>query len=256
MRFRPPTSRAALCSRSATRSARAGTASSAAAVGVGARRSDTKSISVVSVSWPTAEISGMRQAAAARMTISSLNAIRSSRLPPPRATISTSGRGTGPPADRASKPAMAAAMRSAAPSPCTGTGQSSSVRGKRRAIVVRISWITAPRSLLTTPITAATRAAALAAGVEQALGGEADAQHLDARQQGAGAGVFHPLDDELVGRALAIGGNAAGGDDFDAVLRHHAEARHGGLPHHAGELGALVFQARNRCGRKGSASVR
>jgi hypothetical protein len=30
-----------------------------AAVGVGARRSDAKSISVVSVSWPTAEISGI-----------------------------------------------------------------------------------------------------------------------------------------------------------------------------------------------------
>ena len=44
-------------------------------------------------------------------------------------------------------------MRSAAPSPCTGTGQSNSVRGKRRASVVRMSWITAPRSLLTTPMT-------------------------------------------------------------------------------------------------------
>ena len=39
---------------------RTGTAISAAAVGVGARRSAAKSISVVSVSWPTAEISGMR----------------------------------------------------------------------------------------------------------------------------------------------------------------------------------------------------
>ena len=90
----------------------------------------------------------MRQAATARSTTSSLNAIRSSRLPPPRATISTSGRGT-----TRSKPAIAAAMRSAAPSPCTGTGHSSTVRGKRRAIVVRMSWITAPRSLLTTPTT-------------------------------------------------------------------------------------------------------
>ena len=39
---------------------------SAAAVGVGARRSETKSIRVVSVSWPTAEISGIFEAAAAR----------------------------------------------------------------------------------------------------------------------------------------------------------------------------------------------
>ena len=152
-RFSALISREPLCARSATRSARAGIAISAAAVGVGARRSDTKSINVVSVSCPTAEISGIRHAAAARMTISSLKAIRSSRLPPPRATISTSGRGIDPPAGIASKPAMAAAMRSAAPSPCTGTGHTRIVRGNRRAIVILISWITAPRSLVTTPIT-------------------------------------------------------------------------------------------------------
>ena len=48
---------------------------------------------------------------------------------------------------------MAAAIFCAAPSPCTGTGQSRMVRGKRRAIVVLISWITAPFSEVTTPIT-------------------------------------------------------------------------------------------------------
>ncbi len=42
----------------APQSARTGTAISAAAVGVGARRSAAKSVNVVSVSWPTAEISG------------------------------------------------------------------------------------------------------------------------------------------------------------------------------------------------------
>ena len=62
-------------------SERTGTASSAAAVGVGARRSAAKSISVVSVSWPTAEISGMAEAAAARTTASSLKAQRSSSEP-------------------------------------------------------------------------------------------------------------------------------------------------------------------------------
>ena len=70
-----------------------GTAHSAALVGVGARASAARSISVQSVSWPTAEMSGMALAAAARTTISSLKPHRSSRLPPPRATISTSGRG-------------------------------------------------------------------------------------------------------------------------------------------------------------------
>ena len=75
-------------------SARTGTAISAAAVGVGARRSAAWSISVVSVSWPTAEISGIGNSAAARTTSSSLNAHRSSIEPPPRATISRSGRGS------------------------------------------------------------------------------------------------------------------------------------------------------------------
>jgi hypothetical protein len=46
----------------------------------------------VSVSWPTAEISGISLSKAARTTISSLKGQRSSIEPPPRATISTSGR--------------------------------------------------------------------------------------------------------------------------------------------------------------------
>ncbi len=77
-----------------------GTAHSAALVGVGARASATRSISVQSVSWPTAEMSGIALAAAARTTISSLKPHRSSRLPPPRATISTSGLGIAPPGCR------------------------------------------------------------------------------------------------------------------------------------------------------------
>ena len=77
-------------------SARTGTAISAAAVGVGARTSAAKSISVTSVSWPTAEISGIMLSAAARTTISSLNDQRSSSEPPPRATIRRSGRGMRP----------------------------------------------------------------------------------------------------------------------------------------------------------------
>ena len=76
------------------RSARTGTARSAAAVGVGARKSATRSMMVQSVSCPTAEISGMVLAATARATISSLKPHRSSRLPPPRATMIRSGRGT------------------------------------------------------------------------------------------------------------------------------------------------------------------
>ncbi len=149
----PCASRAPQPATSATSSARDGTASSAAAVGVGARRSEAKSTSVVSVSCPTAVMIGQGMAATARTTASSLKAMRSSRLPPPRARITTSGRGTGPPSGSEAMRASAAAMRSAAPSPCTGTGQIWIARGKRRATVVRMSWITAPCALVTTAMT-------------------------------------------------------------------------------------------------------
>jgi localization factor PodJL len=85
-------------------SERTGTAISAAAVGVGARLSAAKSISVTSVSCPTAEISGIMLAAAARTTLSSLKDHKSSSEPPPRATINRSGLGIGPPATIALKP--------------------------------------------------------------------------------------------------------------------------------------------------------
>ena len=93
--------------------------------GVGARRSDTKSISVVSVSWPTAEITGIGQAATVRARASSLNGQRSSIDPPPRATIRTSGRGMDPPSGRAANPRTALATCLAACSPWTTQGQTS-----------------------------------------------------------------------------------------------------------------------------------
>ena len=66
------------------------TTSSAAADGVGARRSATRSAIVTSVSWPTPEIVGIVEAARARATASSLKGARSSGEPPPRARIRTS----------------------------------------------------------------------------------------------------------------------------------------------------------------------
>ena len=59
--------------------------SSAAAEGVGARRSATKSAMVKSVSWPMAETTGSAEAAMARARASSLKPARSSMEPPPRA---------------------------------------------------------------------------------------------------------------------------------------------------------------------------
>ena len=72
-----------------------------------------------------AAISGMRLAAAARTTISSLNDHRSSSEPPPRATIMMSGRGNRPPGVKALKPWIAWATSAADVSPCTRTGQTS-----------------------------------------------------------------------------------------------------------------------------------
>ena len=135
-------------------SARIGVAISAAAVGVGARRSETKSMRVVSVSCPTALMSGMRQAATVRASPSSLKAQRSSTDPPPRATIRMSGLGTAPPASRESKPRIAAETCPAAASPCTTTGQTITRHGQRSRMRCRMSRITAPVGLVITPITA------------------------------------------------------------------------------------------------------
>ena len=68
-----------------------GTIISAAAVGVDARRSLTKSIIGLSVSCPMAEIIGMLELKTSLANSSSLNAIKSSGLPPPLAIIITSG---------------------------------------------------------------------------------------------------------------------------------------------------------------------
>ena len=64
--------------------------SSAAADGVGTRRSAAKSQMVKSISWPTALITGILLAAISRASISSLKHQRSSMLPPPRVTTMTS----------------------------------------------------------------------------------------------------------------------------------------------------------------------
>ena len=83
-------------------------------------RSAAKSIKVVSVSWPTAEISGIGNSAAARTTSSSLNGHKSSIEPPPRATISRSGRGSidGKAADRLGDPGRT--RPPPGPAPATG----------------------------------------------------------------------------------------------------------------------------------------
>ena len=224
-------------------SVRTGTAISAAAVGVGARTSAAKSISVTSVSWPTAEISGIMLSAAARTTISSLNDHRSSIEPPPRATIIRSGRGIGPPAGSALKPWIAAATSAAEPSPCTRTGHTSTRRGKRSARRCRMSRITAPVGEVTTPITSRQkRQQLLARRVEQPFGGELLLALLEQRHQRADAGRLQRLDDDLVFRPARIGGEPAGGDHFEPFLGLEAHAAEGALPDHRLDLGAFVLE--------------
>ena len=112
-------------------------------------RSAAKSASVVSVSCPTAEMIGMLHAAIARTTTSSLNDHRSSIEPPPRATMTRSGRVSG---GIASKPRTAAATSSADPAPCTLTGHTSTCVGQRSSSRWRMSRMTAPVGEVTTPI--------------------------------------------------------------------------------------------------------
>ena len=137
----------------ASSSAFTGTAISAAPVGVGARTSAAWSISVQSVSWPTAEMIGIVEAATVRASASSLKPHRSSRLPPPRATMITSGRRIAPPGSSALKPATAAATSAPEVSPCTRTGQTMTCSGKRSLMRWMMSRITAPVGEVTTPIT-------------------------------------------------------------------------------------------------------
>ena len=70
--------------------ARSGVASSAAWLGVAARRSAARSTRVVSISCPTPVTTGRRHWATALTRAGSLKAHRSSRLPPPRTSRTTS----------------------------------------------------------------------------------------------------------------------------------------------------------------------
>src|SRR2546425_4171983 len=122
-----------------------GETSSAAALGVAARTSATKSTIVTSVSWPIALTTGAREAATARARPSSLKHHRSSRDPPPRATMTTS--------TRSATNASARRRLAGASGPWTRAGAMTMCAiGYRRRRIVTISCTTAPTSEVTTPI--------------------------------------------------------------------------------------------------------
>src|SRR5437588_144866 len=123
------------------------TTSSAAAEGVEARTSETKSAMVKSVSWPMPEITGMCESKMARATISSLKTHKSSSEPPPRTSINTS------PNFLALKNFSALTICWAAPSPCTRTRKT--VRwtlGTRRVTMRTTSRTAAPRGEVLRPV--------------------------------------------------------------------------------------------------------
>ena len=227
----------------ASRSALTGTAISAAPVGVGARTSAARSISVQSVSWPTAEITGMREAATARARPSSLKPQRSSRLPPPRATISRSGCAIAPSHASALKPLTAAVTSAPAVSPCTLTGQTSTCSGKRSLMRWMMSRITDPVGEVTTPMVRGMNGRLpLAAGIEQAFGLQPALAFFQQRHQRAGAGRLEIVDDDLVVGFAGIGGELAGGDHLHPFLGAEFQPAHRAFPHHRVEPGAVVLQ--------------
>ena len=154
---------------------------------------------------------GMRLAATARTTISSLKLQRSSMEPPPRATISRSGRGTRPSASSALKPAdRARRSLRPQPSPCTRTGQT--MHARREAVVEPMEDVADHRAGRRGHHADDARQIGqllLALGGEQPLGGELLPPLLEQRHQRAGAGRLDLLDDDLVFRRSAGRSSAA-----------------------------------------------
>ena len=89
-----------------------------------------------------------------------------------------------------------------------------------------MSRITAPVGDVTTPITSGRNGSFfLRARVEQAFGGELLLALLQHRHQRAEAGQLDLLDDDLVARRAGIGRDPAGADDLEPRFRLHAAAR-------------------------------
>ena len=217
----------------ASSSAFTGTAISAAPVGVGARMSAARSISVQSVSWPTAEISGMSDAATARASASSLKPQRSSRLPPPRATMIRSGRGIGAACGSALKPVDGRRHFRAARLALHAHRPDDDMQ--RKAVLDAVDDVADHRAGRRGDDADDARHVGqelLAAGVEQAFGGQPPLALLQQRHQRAGAGRLEIVDDDLVFRRAGIGRQLAGGDDLHPLLGAEVQPAHRALPDH------------------------
>ncbi len=181
--------------------------------------------------------------AAARTTISSLKPQRSSRLPPPRATIRTSGRGMGPsigkcveaangggdfgggrftlhthrPDEDASGKAFVEAVQHVTDDGAGGRGDDADNAGQE--------WQFAFLCL-----------------IEEAFCAELLLALFEQRHQGADAGGLQRFDHDLVFGRTGERRDFTGGDDFKAFLRLEAEGRENAAPDHGVDLGLVVLQ--------------
>src|SRR5205809_417548 len=229
---------------------RSGLTSSAAAVGVGARRSATKSAIVKSVSWPIPVTTGIGHARIARATISSLKAHKSSMLPPPRTSNMTSH----PP----SRPAVlsAEAIFSAAPSPWTCTGKTTtSIDGLRRASVVSTSRSAAASRGDHADRARQGRQRSFRVGIEQSLLFELVTEPKESLEQGAEPCAPHGFDIELEIAAGFVQADERLHLDLHTVARRPLEILLALSEHDAAHLGVLVLQDEIGVSRLGNGEV-
>ena len=219
-------------------SARTGTASSAAAVGVGARRSAAWSINVVSVSCPTAEISGIGELGRGPHHL--LLVERPQILD--RAAAARDDQQVRPRHDRGK---AANRLRDPGRSALSLDRHRPHDDPGRAAILEAVDDVAdhrAGRRGDDSDHLRKERQPALARGIEQALGGERLAPPLEQRQQGALARQLHAVDDDLIFGAAGIGRELAGRDDFGAVLGPECERPGAGAPDHGVDARILVLE--------------
>ncbi len=217
----------------ATKSSLRATTISAAADGVGARRSATKSAIVTSVSWPTAEIVGTGQPAIARATTSSLKAQRSSIEPPPRPTMTTSTPlhlGDRPePARDVERRAVALHARRPNHDVRVGVAAAQHLDDVAHGGAVERGD--------DADLAGQGRQRTLARLVEEAFGREPLLQLVEGELQRAEAFRLEVLADDLILALRVVDADAPARDDAQAVLRLEAKQPQRRAEHHALDLG-------------------
>ena len=198
---------------------------------------------VQSVSCPTAEMSGMVLAATARATISSLKPQRSSRLPPPRATMMQVR-----PRHRGSDDQPVEAVDGGGDLDGAGLAlhphrPDQHMAGEAVGEPVQdVADHRTGRRGDHADDARQIRQRQLAIRVEQALGGERAFALLEQRHQRADAGRLEIVDDDLIFRFVGIGGDASLDHHFEPLLGLELEPLIRALPDHRLDRGLLVLQ--------------